>query len=670
MAKGDHKRVEDEIGRASGAGNRAYDVAAGQQQGAYDNINANPANPMGGNYTPSSRSLPFVNGASPTGYNPGMPGLSYPGGNPGFNERSNTPQIPISNGGMNRPVNSMGNTGVTGGMGGGLPFLDPSQMGGFGMGMPPGMGGSGYNTGMFGNQPSYAPYNPGTPPNMNMGNGLNLPDFMSGNPQITGNAGGYNTGVTGGQMPQTQFPGVPQGNQQGNQQTQPLNLGLVNEWVNSGRAGQKNLGGLASTVGGQVTGDDTIYIPGQGTFDLVSSDGKPIMLYEGPYGGPNINPVTGGVGGDAGTMRRDAMMASMGSGMMGNSMGMSSAMGSSGGMGMGMPQMPSTQMPNTAGFNPALNQFGNSQDFAGPSSSSLQGAMRGFNDFAATGGLSDQGIQDIRARSVAPTRAIYQNAKNEMERGRNLSNGYSPNFASGQARLARQGSQAIGDQSVNTEAMIADLIRSGKLAGNQGLSQIGTQAGQLGLQQQLGLIGAGNQRELGLGNLGLGYGNLGLGYGNLGLGYGNLGLGYGNLGLGQQRLGLDQMLGMGQLDLGFGRLGLDSGLGYGRLGLDTELGRGGLGVDQGRLGLDTGLGYGNLGLGYYNAGNNYDLGLGSLANQNIGQSGTNAANRGNFSLGLANARVNNSNVPGNFQSVVGNVGSAVNLGSNVILPWM
>lgn len=102
-----------------------------------------------------------------------------------------------------------------------------------------------------------------------------------------------------------------------------------------------------------------------------------------------------------------------------------------------------------------------------------------YSQFAQTGGYSPQDIQDIRARAIAPTRAVYQNAQNNIDRQRALSGGYSPNYTAASAKLARDLSQSISDANVNANASIADSIRQGKLAGAGGLTNV--DATQLGL---------------------------------------------------------------------------------------------------------------------------------------------------------------------------------------------
>ena len=94
--------------------------------------------------------------------------------------------------------------------------------------------------------------------------------------------------------------------------------------------------------------------------------------------------------------------------------------------------------------------------------------MGQFQDFAKTGGFSPEDLANIRARSVSPIRAIYANANREVDRQRTLQGGYSPGFNVAKGRMAREMSQGAADASTNAEAMIAQLLQQGKLAGMQG----------------------------------------------------------------------------------------------------------------------------------------------------------------------------------------------------------
>lgn len=96
----------------------------------------------------------------------------------------------------------------------------------------------------------------------------------------------------------------------------------------------------------------------------------------------------------------------------------------------------------------------------------------GYENFANTGGFSDSDLQNMRARSVAPMRAVYANANADVDRQRSLQGGYAPNAIAARAKMARELSYNLGDMASNVEAGIADQIRQGKLAGLSGLTNI------------------------------------------------------------------------------------------------------------------------------------------------------------------------------------------------------
>lgn len=106
----------------------------------------------------------------------------------------------------------------------------------------------------------------------------------------------------------------------------------------------------------------------------------------------------------------------------------------------------------------------------------FRNAIGGFNEFADNGGFDNQARQDIRARGVAPIRAVYSLANDNLNRSRSLTGG-APNYAAAQARMAREQAYGLSDMATNVEAELAQMIQQGRLAGLQGLTQAGT-AGQ------------------------------------------------------------------------------------------------------------------------------------------------------------------------------------------------
>lgn len=125
-------------------------------------------------------------------------------------------------------------------------------------------------------------------------------------------------------------------------------------------------------------------------------------------------------------------------------------------------------------------------------------AIGHYKDFANTGGYSDADIQNLRARGIAPTRAVYSQAQNNLDRAKALSGGTMTNYGAASAKMARDLSQQIGDANVNVNASIADKVQQGKLAGTAGLA--GTSLAQQGAQLQVDQIN--NQMKMaGLGGL-------------------------------------------------------------------------------------------------------------------------------------------------------------------------
>lgn len=96
----------------------------------------------------------------------------------------------------------------------------------------------------------------------------------------------------------------------------------------------------------------------------------------------------------------------------------------------------------------------------------------GYKDFASTGGFDEAGKANIRARAIAPTRAIYDNASRNMSRQRSLQGGYSPGYQAAQSRNTRESNEAISDANIAAESDLARMIQSGRLAGLGGMSGI------------------------------------------------------------------------------------------------------------------------------------------------------------------------------------------------------
>lgn len=142
---------------------------------------------------------------------------------------------------------------------------------------------------------------------------------------------------------------------------------------------------------------------------------------------------------------------------------------------------------NIADYNSIMNNY--REFLGGASDRGLGQSLDTFGNFAQTGGFSPQDIQNIRARAVAPIRGVYSNARADVDRQRRLQHGFSPNYTAATAKMGRDQAYSTADASTNAEAMIAELLQKGKLAGAEGLA--GTSLGARG-QDQSALGGMSN----------------------------------------------------------------------------------------------------------------------------------------------------------------------------------
>ncbi len=104
------------------------------------------------------------------------------------------------------------------------------------------------------------------------------------------------------------------------------------------------------------------------------------------------------------------------------------------------------------------------QSVAYAPSADVTKSLSGLSGLSDTGGYTPQGIADIRARDISPTRSIYSSAKQDLERSRSLGGGYSPNFAAASAQMARDESNKIADIDTAANAGIAQNVASNRLA--------------------------------------------------------------------------------------------------------------------------------------------------------------------------------------------------------------
>jgi hypothetical protein len=150
------------------------------------------------------------------------------------------------------------------------------------------------------------------------------------------------------------------------------------------------------------------------------------------------------------------------------------------------------KLRNTSGnFGATNTSIGGLQDFAKSGGVSADNISKIDNptleEFSRTGGYSDADKGNIRARSNAGVSSIYTNMKDSMNRGRIASGNMSPGFSSAGFKLARQAAQDQGTNLRNTEADIAEKVRTGRMDASSTLAD--KMLGLSGLQSQNTLSG-------------------------------------------------------------------------------------------------------------------------------------------------------------------------------------
>lgn len=124
----------------------------------------------------------------------------------------------------------------------------------------------------------------------------------------------------------------------------------------------------------------------------------------------------------------------------------------------------------------------------------------GFQEFANTGGWTDEQKAEFRNRATSAIPSLYANTRNEAERLRNIQGGSGgAGFLAGMSKLNRQQGQQFATAARDAEMDLGTNVREGRKWGIEGLrdteAQIQTQ---LGTNRTAGL-GASNQLELGIG---------------------------------------------------------------------------------------------------------------------------------------------------------------------------
>lgn len=122
-------------------------------------------------------------------------------------------------------------------------------------------------------------------------------------------------------------------------------------------------------------------------------------------------------------------------------------------------------------------------------------SLAGLNELSRTGGYSDQGIADLRARGVSPLRSIYAGANRDIDRQRSLQGGYSPNYGALKSKMARDMSESIGGQMTKINADIAQNVATNRMGATANYNQgANTESG---LRHQTGLANANIMNQAG-----------------------------------------------------------------------------------------------------------------------------------------------------------------------------
>jgi hypothetical protein len=161
--------------------------------------------------------------------------------------------------------------------------------------------------------------------------------------------------------------------------------------------------------------------------------------------------------------------------------------------------------PNSSGWYDLPDVGGGGSAF--DSTGDFAKARTGYEDFAATGGISSGDVRNLRDRATSKIPAFYNQVRNDMNRRRSIQGGYSPGFDDAYAESVRAGSRGAYEASRDAEAGIVGMRNQGKMAGLGGLTGIGNAAQQNSIanagfadsaanrraQMQMGLLGMQNQ---------------------------------------------------------------------------------------------------------------------------------------------------------------------------------
>jgi len=135
------------------------------------------------------------------------------------------------------------------------------------------------------------------------------------------------------------------------------------------------------------------------------------------------------------------------------------------------------------------------QNYAYKPTADVSSSLAGLKDLSTTGGYSEQGIADLRARGISPIRSVYASAQRDINRNRSLKGGYSPGYNATSAKMAREMSDQIGTATQNVNAGIAQNVAQNRLsAAPNYASAAGAESG---LATQAGLANVNAQNQAG-----------------------------------------------------------------------------------------------------------------------------------------------------------------------------
>jgi hypothetical protein len=119
-----------------------------------------------------------------------------------------------------------------------------------------------------------------------------------------------------------------------------------------------------------------------------------------------------------------------------------------------------------------LEEYKKFRDTGGLSSENIERmrGMGGFDEFAKTGGYTDESIANIKAQAISPIGSYASGTRDELARRASLQGGYAPGFDAASRQLRRDTARGIADTSLNANVAIQDRVNAGRQWGISGLT--------------------------------------------------------------------------------------------------------------------------------------------------------------------------------------------------------